>query len=377
MGQFFTPVPLARFICKSIPIEEVIKQKNDLGEQHFLPYVIDFASGSGHFLTEVMDEINKYVVEINDDWIKGGKRAIDLFGADKKNYLWAKRYVYGIEKDYRLAKTTKVSCFLNGDGDANILCADGLDNFSKSSGYIGLLKRNNGDRDNPVFDILLSNPPYSVEGFKNTLKYGEESFELYRYLTDNSSEIECLFVERAKQLVKVGGYIGIFLPSSILINGGIYEKTREILLKYFEIKAIVELGSNTFMATGKNTIILFMKRRNSDRLIAINKLINDFFENYKDITCNQIEKAFSIYVEEFYEDLTFEDYVSLISGRPNEKVKTSEIYEEYKTYFNNLTEIKNLKTEGQDKIEAMFFDKIREIEKEKLFYFVITLTLLY
>ena len=33
--------------------------------------------------------------------------------------LWAREYIYGIEKDYRLAKTTKISTFLNGDGDAN------------------------------------------------------------------------------------------------------------------------------------------------------------------------------------------------------------------------------------------------------------------
>lgn len=31
-------------------------------------------------------------------------------------YSWASSFIYGIEKDYRLAKTTKVSCFLNGDG---------------------------------------------------------------------------------------------------------------------------------------------------------------------------------------------------------------------------------------------------------------------
>jgi type I restriction enzyme M protein len=44
-------------------------------------------------------------------------------------YEWARDHIYGIEKDYRLAKIAKVSCFLNGDGLANIIHADGLDSF--------------------------------------------------------------------------------------------------------------------------------------------------------------------------------------------------------------------------------------------------------
>ena len=96
-------------------------------------------------------------------------------------------------------------------------------------------------KDNAQFDILIANPPYSVNSFKSTIKYGEESFELFEKLTDNSSEIECLFIERMKQLLKIGGYAGIILPSSILTNTGIYTTTREILLKYFKIIAITGL----------------------------------------------------------------------------------------------------------------------------------------
>ena len=80
-------------------------------------------------------------------------------------------------------------------------------------------------------------------------------------MTDDSSEIECLFIERTKQLLKSGGWAGIILPSSILSNSGIYTDAREIILKYFAIKAIAEFGSNTFMATDTNTVTLFLERR--------------------------------------------------------------------------------------------------------------------
>ena len=144
VGQYFTPIPLAGFVCKSIPIKNIINAKNDNKEKYFLPYVIDFASGSGHFLTEIMDEINHYVDKIGEEasYIKGGRSAKDEFTSYSNNYKWAKEYVYGIEKDYRLAKTTKIHTFLNGDGDANIVMGDGLDNFKRSKSIYKEVKGN-------------------------------------------------------------------------------------------------------------------------------------------------------------------------------------------------------------------------------------------
>ena len=260
VGQFFTPVPIAQFISKSLPIWEIIKEKNNKEEIHILPYCMDYASGAGHFLTEIMEEINHYINEdINKDFIKNG-RAKKEYNSYKNNFDWAKEYIYGIEKDYRLAKTTKISTFLNGDGDAIIICGDGLDNFNKSKDYKNRLKSSEEKKEINNFDVVVSNPPYSVSGFKTTLKNGKESFDLYDSFTDKSKEIECLFIERTKQLLRKEGVAGIILPSSILSNTGLYSRVREIILENFEIKGIVELGANTFMATGINTIILFLKK---------------------------------------------------------------------------------------------------------------------
>ncbi|ODS38696.1 hypothetical protein BEH94_01255 [Candidatus Altiarchaeales archaeon WOR_SM1_SCG] len=40
--------------------------KNENDEINILPYVIDYASGAGHFLTESMEEIDKYIIDIGD-----------------------------------------------------------------------------------------------------------------------------------------------------------------------------------------------------------------------------------------------------------------------------------------------------------------------
>lgn len=360
-GQFFTPTPIASFICKSLPIWSIIENKNNREEVKFLPHVIDFASGSGHFLTESMDEINYYVEnKIDDNWIKGGKRAKDEFEAGKKSYKWAKEYVYGIEKDYRLAKTTKISAFLNGDGDANVICGDGLGNFKYDKKYIGLLKSDTDSKDNQKFDVLVANPPYSVDEFKVTIEdYGKESFELFSGLSDQASEIECLFIERTKQLLKDGGVAGIILPISILSNGKIHMRARELILKYFEIKAIVEFGANTFMATGTNTATLFLKRRSNNDWKIIQNKVDEFFTNFRDVTVNGIESVFSNYVEYVFENISLKDYVSFFTNDASEEILNSEIIKDYKSAFKKLSSSK-------------LTEAIQDIEKEKLLYFILT-----
>lgn len=61
-GQFFTPVPIAQFIIKSLPIDTFVNKKLEKGaNDDFLPYLIDYAAGSGHFLTESMHEMQELI----------------------------------------------------------------------------------------------------------------------------------------------------------------------------------------------------------------------------------------------------------------------------------------------------------------------------
>ena len=360
-GQFFTPVPIAQFIIKSLPLDTIVFDKLKQKDGEILPYMIDYAAGSGHFITEYMHEIQSLITQREPkDYIDS--TAIKLKNWQGDHFDWATQYVYGIEKDYRLVKVGKVGCYLHGDGLANVILSDGLANFSKCKDYKLKLKKDTNDtsKDNQQFDVLLSNPPYSVSAFRQTTRnyYTENDFELYSNLTDNSSEIECLFVERTKQLLKDGGVAGIILPTSILNSTGIFSKAREIILKYFEFVAITELGSNTFMATGTNTVVLFLRRRNNYDSINLKESVERFFVNFQDVTLNGIEKPISKYINHVWENIDFEDYVSLLKERPNKIIVNHEIYKEYR---------KKIKT----KTEKEFWQKFIEIEEEKLFYFIL------
>lgn len=360
-GQFFTPVPIAQFIIKSLPLDKIVDEKLKSKNGELLPYMIDYAAGSGHFITEYMHEVQAMIdKKLPNKYIETTSKKLKNWQSDP--YDWATDYVYGVEKDYRLVKVGKVGCYLHGDGLANVILSDGLGNFANTKDYKGKLQKTNNDntKDNQQFDVLLSNPPYSVSAFRQTTRdyYTEKDFDLYENLTDNSSEIECLFVERTKQLLKDGGIAGIILPSSILTNTGIYTKTRELLLKYFEIVAITELGSNTFMATGTNTVVLFLRRKNNYECINLEKSIDKFLSNHTDVTINGIETPISKYVNYVWEGLLYDDYLTLLDEKPNDKVKNHDLFKEYSQKI-------TFKTERE------FWNKVTSIEKEKLYYFIL------
>lgn len=361
-GQFFTPVPVAQFVIKSLPIDNIIKEKLQNGEKgEYLPYVIDYAAGSGHFLTETMHEVQRI---IDNNEFPDAKAEVKRFIKQAKEFHfdWAFDYVYGIEKDYRLVKVGKVGCYLHGDGLANVIHSDGLANFEHKD-YKGKLavKDKTFEKDNKQFDIIVSNPPYSIDSFKNVSRYyyNNNDYELFDVISDTSSQIECLFIERTKQLLKDGGIAGIILPISIKSEKSkVVKKTREVILNFFEIVSIVELGKNTFLATPQETSIFFLKRRNNYESKNLKIAVDKFFIDFQDVNLNGIEKPVAKYLNHVWENISFDDYVSLLKKEPNKAITEHENYKEYQ---------KKLKTKNVD----AFWNLVLENENEKLYYFVI------
>ena len=322
-GQFFTPLPITRFIVSSLPLKKIIE-----GNDNY-PKVIDYACGAGHFLNEYASQVKKYFS--TEEELQNCYSEID-----------------GIEKEYRLSKVSKVSAFMYGQDNINITYGDAL--------------ATNKNIKDGQYDILIANPPYSVKGFLETLTEDERNnYELIKLINKNTystnNSIETFFVERAKQLLKPGGVAGIILPASILSNGSaLYTKTREILLQCFDIISIVELPSGTFGATGTNTVILFLKKKDANPSIA---------EHYK----NRVDSWFNgdFGKDEVFEDknlllnylklqnIDFDDYIELITNHViNNNLKENEMI---KAYLND-TKVKTV-------------NKILEIEKDKVYYFLL------
>ena len=340
-GQFFTPMPICEFIIHSLPLESMLKNST--------PKVIDYACGAGHFLNTYANTLTQILP--ND---KTKQERLDALFSN----------IYGIEKEYRLSKVAKVAAAMFSQEKIHITYADALD-FAKFP-Y-------------DDFDILLSNPPYSVKGFTETLS--KDSFAKYELSqkvgdTESFNAIECFFIERANALLSSNATLAIILPSSILNKGGIYENTREIILRNFDIIAIVELGSGTFGATGTNTIILFATKRQTyanskdsqsylnlkeniaDSLGFDNVYLSDFLRSY----C-----AFMSYDEN--------DFRAFLGGTINKNLAQN--FSEYKKAFLESNELANLQKskiykDSSDKDllqEAEFVSFALKKEKEKILYF--------
>ena len=263
-GQFFTPYPIVDFMVKSLPFKENIENKIKLGEQDFIPKVIDYACGAGHFLISAMSYIQEIIKDMESSYIKINETFKNKLKAYTISpYTWVnKDNVIGIEKDYRLAKTSKIATFLNGDGDAEILYADGINKFNSEDYKNTILYKN--DNKNEIFDYVISNPPFSVDGFmnnfiKNNIGTTTNDFELLKDLNLKDATIEKYFVERSWQLTKNRGFVSIILPQSIL-TGDKYEDLRKYIFSHFKIYTILLAADKTFKGTTTSPVILFMKK---------------------------------------------------------------------------------------------------------------------
>ena len=333
-GQFFTPTPITRFIWDSLPLQSYINE-------HELPRVIDYACGAGHFLTEAVEAINTIRPDGDNSWVQ--------------------KHIYGIEKDYRLARVSKISMFMNGAGGSNIIFGDGLENYP--------------DKDimPTTFDILVANPPYAVKGFKQHLKLKNNSFAIIDKISADGNEIEMLFVERIAQLLKPKGIAAIILPSSILndtSSSGI--AARENLLKYFYIHAIVALGSQTFSATGTPTIILFLERYNEPPCIA--ELANDIVEgifSHGDESDWEDMRVLESYIN--HQRIERDKYLLFLHRKLNlENASTDAYLRNYVEGFQS-DGIKYPKKCTEEEKNQILYEKFYSwalaIEKEKLYYY--------
>lgn len=230
-GQYFTPMPIVRFIVSSLPLEQLISKSERI------PTCIDYACGAGHFLTE-------YAVRIKE-FVNKHRPEIDIHEYYK--------HITGVEKEYRLSKVSKVSAFMYGHDETNIVYADALQPHAA-------LQPNS-------YDVLVANPPYAVTGFLETLSENDRAvFSLFNKDINiaKNNAIETFFMERSAWLMRPGGVAGIVLPISVLNKGGIYARAREIILENFDIVSLAEFGSGTFGKTGTNTVVLFLRRKETN-----------------------------------------------------------------------------------------------------------------
>ncbi|WP_243343731.1 N-6 DNA methylase [Anaerococcus sp. AGMB09787] len=351
-GQFFTPVPITHFIWDSLPLERIIRQNEKVN----FPKIIDYACGAGHFLTEGFEAINDIFIFLDPDM--------------NIDFSWARDNIYGIEKDYRLARVSKISLFMHGAGEGNIVFGDGLENYKEKE----IIPES--------FDILVANPPYSVSAFKPHLNLKNNDFKVLDKVSNTGSEIETLFVERISQLLKPKAVAAVILPSSILNKENeSFIAARESIIENFKIRAVVALSSKTFGATGTNTVILFLEKFDEPpkKIDLVKDSVNSIIAG-KALKDWEDEIIFKEYLKTI--GVEIEDYKKFINKSLNYYEYKNKYFKNYTSGFLGLSSVKTkkkqktftkLEKDEQDIIlNKMFYDYTFEIEREKIKYFALT-----
>ncbi len=186
-GQYFTPQPVIEAGVRLLKVD-----LNDL--------VIDPACGTGGFLVEVLLELQQR---------HEGKEA--------ELSRWAQTNLFGIDKDRIGVKLTKAIMQIAGDGSAHCVRGDSVRTHTWASQYPHL---NQPAFANGRFSVVVTNPP-----FGKNLRVSAKDARLAGLdiaATSNSEyrdlEIGLHFLQRAHQLLRLGGRVGIILPETYFFS---------------------------------------------------------------------------------------------------------------------------------------------------------------
>lgn len=276
-GQFFTPTSIVNFLLYALQLDTLAIDR--LNNDRELPLIIDPSAGSGTYIVEAMKLITKELKYRQKDKIKSSRQIKqkfeDLFLPDHNENKWAKDYLYASEINSDLGTASKVNMILHGDGSTNIFIKDGLLPFrnyvkeiassSLETSFIDDLY--NEKEVNAKFDVVVSNPPFSVDLDTQTQREVRNVF-----VFGDKKNSENLFIERYYQLLKEGGRLAVVLPESVFDTTE-NKYIRLFIFKYFNVKAVVSLPQITFEPfTSTKTSLLFAQKKTKKEIQQWNEI---------------------------------------------------------------------------------------------------------
>ena len=343
-GQYLTHQNIVDFILYALKLDELTVSL--INNETRLPYIVDPACGSGTFLIHAMKLIDRVKERIEkENQIKkdyATREFLDKNFQRLRKNAWADEYIYGIEINSDLAMASKVNMVGHGDGSAHIEPQDGLINFNNYHDKLAIKKENTvySFPVNEQFDIVVSNPPFSVQVDKDTAKQfpqlyirGEKILKAINKSKDKSTTVdtENLFIERWHQLLKEDGRIGVVLPESVFDTTSNMD-IRLFLYKYFWIKAIVSLPNLAFAPyTQTKTSLLFAQKKTTKEVEEWDNLWSKYKDEYS-ILNSELKKLLKSGKEQ-NKDKLMQFLIKILDrenfGSENKKLSFKEIKEKY------------------------------------------------
>lgn len=187
-GQYFTP-------------RAVIEAGTRLMNINLDDVVIDPACGTGGFLVQILLEIaRKYPLMSDSDLSK-----------------WAQIHIFGIEKDAIGLKLTKAIMQIVGDGSAHCARGDSVRVHKWTSEYKHL---SSGTYKDGRFTKVITNPPFGQNLKVSATDARLSHLDIAKVDQNQYQELEIglIFLQRAHQLLRKGGLVGIVLPETYFFS---------------------------------------------------------------------------------------------------------------------------------------------------------------
>ena len=241
LGQYFTRREIVDFMVS------IIDPSNDA-------VILDPACGSGGFLVYSMKQIFR---QIDADYAGDDRTIFRL----KDNF--AKRSLYGIEINEKIARVAMMDMVINEDGHTNIEIGSGLDVAFSNPGIV-----------NRGFTHVLTNPPFGDTVRSNESdKLGQAQLVDYQLSRERqSAKSEVLFIERCTLFLRPGGMLGMVVPDGILSNPS-DRHVRDYILRNYRVSSIISLPSYAFRKSGSGMKTSLLIAKNGNSVIAALKII--------------------------------------------------------------------------------------------------------
>lgn len=233
-GQYFTPQTVIEAGIRMLDI-----QQSDI--------IIDPACGTGGFLVQSMLEMQRKFPKMNETNLT----------------RWAQTHIYGIEKDAVGLKLTKAIMQIAGDGSAHCARGDSVRTHTWPEKFPHLISPFVNGR----FSIVVTNPPFgknlkvsAKDSRLSGLTIAQNEDGTYREL-----EIGLLFLERAYNLVKDGGKIGIVLPETYFFSTN-YAFVLDWIKSRLKLEAVANVPMEAFQGfcRAKTNFYIFKKYPKAD-----------------------------------------------------------------------------------------------------------------
>ena len=314
-GVFYTPEYVTEYICRNTIIPYLSKSgTNDINElideysrnieeleKKFKPIkILDSACGSGAFLikaTEILFEIFEKIQFVKENYggyeaQRGLKRKSNFKGQltlkkfDEKEEIKniIEKNIYGVDINEESVEITKLSLFLKItrknkkliDLSSNIKQGNSLVSDKKIDENLAFDWSENFPEimEDGGFDIVIGNPPYVFtrevefkDKFKNYIAQNylnaKDSISKSHARQSGKINLYSLFLIKSKDLLKNRGFISFIIPNNLL-RTTTYDIVRKQLLDNFEISEIVDMGTGVFEGVTASTIIIKMRKEDSE-----------------------------------------------------------------------------------------------------------------